>query len=103
MRIRWLAFLIPAIFLAGALSGCAVFAAPPDEEVGRAIEAALSENRTGETSFADMSVVFPEDWTELVIVCRGATQEELASALGFEWEPFVPLDDSNFDSMMVLA
>jgi hypothetical protein len=103
MRGRWLASLFPAIFLAGALSGCAVFAAPPDEKVGRAIEAAISENRTAETSVVDMSVVFPEAWSELVIVCRGATQDELASALGFEWEPFVPLDDSKFDSMMVLT
>ncbi|WP_349904746.1 hypothetical protein, partial [Parafrigoribacterium humi] len=48
--------------------------------------------------------VVPGDWTKMVIVCAGATKDELDKALGFEWKDAPSLQaSSNFISMAVFA
>jgi hypothetical protein len=64
----------------------------------------LSTKEHHKVAEIDFGHVVPGDWTKMVIVCAGATKDELDKALGFEWKDAPSLQaSSNFISMAVFA
>ena len=89
--------------MAVAMVGCALFAGPPNEATGNLVNDQLRPDTDRGSSIVDFDKTIGGDWDRLLIVCRGATNEDFASLLGFEWHPRPALSAVNFASMLVFA
>lgn len=97
------AMLIGLVLVVSCLSGCALFASPPNEDVGLEVTELLRSREGEGVAVADLSRVVDSDWTTAVIVCDGATPREVREAIGFDWMPASAVDDTSFLSMIVFA
>ena len=83
--------------------GCAAFAGPPEEATGNRVNDQLRPDTHLGTSVVDLDATIPGEWDRVPIVCYGATDEDFASMLGFEWRPRPAVSSTGFASMLVFA
>lgn len=83
--------------------GCAAFAGPPEEATGNRVNDQLRPDTHLGTSVVDFDATIPGEWDRMLIVCSGATDEDFASMLGFEWRPRPAVSSRGFASMLVFA
>ena len=85
--------------------GWLVFGATPhnDAGVGAAIKAQLSPFEKDGSTTVDIGDVIGGDWTQLVIVCRGVTEQDVTRALGFARDVGPSVDGAGFGSLMIFT
>lgn len=88
-----------AAFVVLSLSACS-FMLP---SLGNTLRDELRASEQRREATVDFSETFPSSWTQLTIVCRGATERELNKALGYEWTDAPNLNSPAFLSMIVLS
>jgi hypothetical protein len=91
--------MVPGAAVVVLLAACTAGATVDDD-----LYAYLSPREHHNVTEVNFDKVIPGDWTKMVIVCAGATKDELDNALGFEWKDAPSLrPSSNFISMVGFA
>lgn len=87
-----------------ALVGCSTLSACSSPvELGVNTILTRAENAGGTSTVVDIDHAVAGPWTSLVIACRGASNEQLNSELGFSWSEAPSTSDPAFLAVMVFA
>jgi hypothetical protein len=71
--------------------------------IGNTLNSELRPHELEGIAVVDFDELFPGEWTELVFVCRGAAQDEMEAALGFEWRDTPGLENAGFGALAILS
>lgn len=75
----------------------------PSERIDEEVSAALHSQEGHSSAVVDFSEIVQGDWTELVIVCRGASTADVNAALGFDWAGSPDPSSRSFLAMMIFT
>ena len=103
-RVRKTAALSVVVLVTLAATGCAnVNTEAPGSEIDDLVVGELSSQETRGNATIDFGTQLPGEWQQLIIVCKGATEASVESALGFSWPEGPNTRNSGFLAMLVFS
>lgn len=95
--------LLCAVILGAALTTSLAGCSSPNQDAQRALTEALKPLESEGVATIDLDEVVPGAWSKAILVCRGASENDLDDALGFPWREGPDLGSAGFGAMFVFS